>query len=115
MPSLRMNSPCVFHLSKPGPATADVSRNEARFTNAGMMWLPETPSQPMIGTLVASTTAWATGQFIPDAYPVTIPADTPPGAYRLVVGLYDPQDGTHLIDARTGAGEVVLDQPVVVK
>jgi hypothetical protein len=61
------------------------------------------------------TTSWATGQVIPDVYPVTIPADTPPGAYRLVVGLYDPQDGIHLIDTRTGDGEVVLDQPVVVK
>jgi hypothetical protein len=61
------------------------------------------------------TTSWATGQVIPDLYPVTIPADTPPGAYRLVVGLYDPQDGTHLIDTRTGEGQVVLEQPIVVK
>jgi hypothetical protein len=61
------------------------------------------------------TTSWATGQVIPDVYPVTIPADTPPGAYLLVVGLYDPQDGTHLIDTRTGEGQVVLEQPIVVK
>jgi hypothetical protein len=46
---------------------------------------------------------------------VTIPADTPPGAYRLGVGLYDPQDGTPLIDTRTGEGHVVLDQAIVVK
>jgi 4-amino-4-deoxy-L-arabinose transferase-like glycosyltransferase len=61
------------------------------------------------------TTSWATGQIISDGYPVTIPADTPPGAYRLVVGLYDAQDGTHLIDTRTGEDHVVLDQPIVVK
>ena len=70
-------------------------------------------AQPQGGGM--PTTSWATGQVIPDVYPVTIPADTPPGAYRLVVGLYDPQDGTHLIDTRTGEGEVVLDQPIVVK
>jgi 4-amino-4-deoxy-L-arabinose transferase-like glycosyltransferase len=69
-------------------------------------------AQPQGGGM--PTTSWATGQVIPDVYPVTIPADTPPGAYRLVVGLYDPQDGTHLIDTRTGEGQVVLDQPVVV-
>jgi 4-amino-4-deoxy-L-arabinose transferase-like glycosyltransferase len=70
-------------------------------------------AQPQGGGM--PTTSWATGQVIPDVYPVTIPADTPPGAYRLVVGLYDPQDGIHLIDTRTGAGQVVLEQPVVVK
>jgi hypothetical protein len=70
-------------------------------------------AQPQGGGM--PTTSWATGQVIPDAYPLMIPADTPPGAYRLVVGLYDPQDGTHLIDTRTGEGAVVLDQSVVVK
>ena len=70
-------------------------------------------AQPQGGGM--PTTSWATGQVIPDAYPVTIPADTPPGAYRLVVGMYNPLDGTHLIDTRTGEGEVALEQPVLVK
>jgi len=61
------------------------------------------------------TVSWATGQIIADAYPLTIPANTPPGAYRIVVGMYNPLDGVHLIDESTGKGEVVLDPPIVVK
>ena len=61
------------------------------------------------------TASWATGQIIEDVYPLTIPPDTPPGAYRVVVGLYDPLDGTHLIDTATGEGQVGLEPPVIVK
>jgi len=61
------------------------------------------------------TASWATGQIIEDVYPLTIPADTPPGAYRVVVGLYNPLDGTHLIDTTTGEDKVELDPPVVVR
>jgi 4-amino-4-deoxy-L-arabinose transferase-like glycosyltransferase len=70
-------------------------------------------SQPQGGGM--PTASWATGQVIPDQYPLQIPPNTPPGAYRIVVGMYNPLDGTHLIDTRTGQGEVVLDQPVIVK
>jgi hypothetical protein len=69
-------------------------------------------SQPQGGGM--PTASWATGQVIADYYPLQIPAGTPPGAYRLVVGMYNPLDGTHLIDTRTGAGEVVLETPVIV-
>ncbi|HSD83763.1 MAG TPA: hypothetical protein VLG46_07895, partial [Anaerolineae bacterium] len=58
---------------------------------------------------------WATGQVIDDPYTLHIPAELPPGAYRIVVGLYNPLDGTHLIDTRTGEGEVVLEPAIVVK
>jgi 4-amino-4-deoxy-L-arabinose transferase-like glycosyltransferase len=61
------------------------------------------------------TASWATGQTIVDAYPLVIPPNTPPGAYQLVVGMYNPLDGTHLIDTRTGKGEVVLEPAIVVK
>ncbi len=40
------------------------------------------------------TTGWRPGEFISDAYNLTIPADLPPGSYDLFVGLYDPDDGT---------------------
>jgi hypothetical protein len=70
-------------------------------------------SQPQGGGL--PTASWATGQIISDQYPLQIPADTPPGAYRIVVGMYNPLDGAHLIDTRTGQGKVVLDVPVIVK
>ncbi|HZY40795.1 MAG TPA: hypothetical protein VFF59_02245, partial [Anaerolineae bacterium] len=62
------------------------------------------------------TTSWATAQIIEDVYPLTIPADTPPGAYRVVVGLYNPLDGTPLLDIATGQGAVALPKaPVVVR
>ena len=70
-------------------------------------------AQPQGGGM--PTTSWATGQIIADAYPLQIPPDTPPGAYRVVVGMYNPLDGTHLIDTRTGEGEVVLEPAVIVK
>ncbi len=61
------------------------------------------------------TASWATGQIIEDVYPLTIPPDTSPGAYRVVVGLYNPLDGMHLIDTATGEGEVGLRPAVIVK
>jgi hypothetical protein len=70
-------------------------------------------SQPQGGGM--PTASWATGQVIADAYPLQIPPDTPPGAYRLVVGMYNPLDGTHLIDTRTGEGEVGLESAIIVK
>jgi 4-amino-4-deoxy-L-arabinose transferase-like glycosyltransferase len=70
-------------------------------------------SQPQGGGM--PTASWATGQVITDTYPLQIPLDTPPGAYRVVVGMYNSLDGTHLIDTRTGEGQVVLDPAIVVK
>lgn len=61
------------------------------------------------------TASWATNQIIEDVYPLTIPPDTSPGAYRVVVGLYDPLDGAHLIDTATGEGKVELEPPVIVR
>jgi 4-amino-4-deoxy-L-arabinose transferase-like glycosyltransferase len=70
-------------------------------------------SQPQGGGM--PTASWATGQVITDTYPLQIPPDTPPGAYRLVVGMYTSLDGTHLIDTRTGEGAVALEPAVIVK
>jgi 4-amino-4-deoxy-L-arabinose transferase-like glycosyltransferase len=59
------------------------------------------------------TISWDTDQIIEDVYPLTIPPETPPGAYRVVVGLYNPLDGTHLLDTATGRDEIVLSSLVV--
>jgi 4-amino-4-deoxy-L-arabinose transferase-like glycosyltransferase len=75
--------------------------------------LAQIDSDPQGGGM--PTTSWAANQFIPDAYPLTIPADTPPGAYQIVVGLYNPLDGEHLIDQVTGLGHVVLNPPIIIK
>ncbi len=70
-------------------------------------------AQPQGGGM--PTTSWATGQVITDAYPLQIPPDTPPGAYQIVVGMYNSLDGTHLSDTRTGKGEVSLEPVIIVK
>ena len=36
---------------------------------------------------------WAAGEVIVDEHPIPLPADLPPGAYDLVVGLYDEESG----------------------
>jgi hypothetical protein len=61
------------------------------------------------------TASWATGQIIEDDYPLTIPANTPAGAYRIAVGMYDPLDGVHLIDVATGRDHVVLNPPMIIR
>ena len=55
------------------------------------------------------STQWQPGDYIEDHYTLTIPADAPPGPYRLYIGLYDAmtsdrlpafQDGQRLPDDR---------------
>ncbi|CAG0936604.1 hypothetical protein TFLX_05485 [Thermoflexales bacterium] len=70
-------------------------------------------SQPQGGGM--PTASWATGQVIDDPYTLRIPAELPAGAYRIVVGMYNPLDGTHLRDTRTGEGAVVLGPAIVVQ
>lgn len=42
------------------------------------------------------TSVWETGDRVPDAHPLPLPADLAPGAYPLWAGLYRPEDGTRL-------------------
>ena len=85
----------------------------ARLESLTGQMLTQIDSAPQGGGM--PTTSWATDQIIDDVYPLIIPADTPPGAYRVVVGLYQPLDGTHLLDTATGHGEVTLEPLVVVR
>jgi hypothetical protein len=41
-------------------------------------------------------TAWQPGRVITWVHPIPLPANLPPGAYWLALGLYDPQDFTRL-------------------
>ncbi len=43
------------------------------------------------------TDVWADGQVMVDAIRLQLPADLPPGAYSLAVGLYDPTSGVRLL------------------
>ncbi len=53
------------------------------------------------------TTCWAAGETVADARRLALPEALPPGAYRLVVGLYDAATGARLATAG-GAGAVEL-------
>ena len=53
----------------------------------------------------AATSTWEKGFLWPDGHDLTIPADTPPGYYRVELGFYDPETQTLLpaTQALTGA------------
>ncbi len=53
------------------------------------------------------TTGWLPGEYLADAYTLPLPADLPPGEYRLEVGLYDPNDFSRLPVVE--AGQIVND------
>ncbi len=42
------------------------------------------------------TSAWQAGRFVWWVHPVMVPADMPPGRYRVVLGVYRPQDFSRL-------------------
>lgn len=43
-----------------------------------------------------ATLFWAPGEVVVDYHPLTLPADLPPGTYRILVGLYTRPDGARL-------------------
>ncbi len=58
------------------------------------------PSNPLWGQVdrapTPPTTAWLTGEIVPDAYRIAIDADAPPGKYQVVIGMYDAATGARL-------------------
>lgn len=50
---------------------------------------------PVNGTF--PTSQWQVGDLVRDPHRLELPADMPPGVYRLVAGLYDPATGTRLV------------------
>ncbi len=57
------------------------------------------------------TTAWVAGEFITDHRTITLPADIPPGGYRLEIGLYDPRTFERV---PVGGGDTVI-LPITLK
>ncbi len=96
-----------------GTTTSDLYTVFAHLETLDGTVIAQIDSQPQGGGM--PTPSWATGQSIVDPYPLVIPPDTPPGAYQIVVGMYNPLDGTHLLDTRTGKGEVALSPAIIVK
>ncbi len=50
----------------------------------------------------APTSAWSPGTEVSDRHGLSLPADLPPGEYRLIAGLYDPTNGERLSVDRGG-------------
>ncbi|HEX9370336.1 MAG TPA: glycosyltransferase family 39 protein [Roseiflexaceae bacterium] len=57
------------------------------------------------------TSQWAPGRTITSELPITLPADAPAGAYRLLIGLYLPEQGQRLALASDDPGAVVASDP----
>ena len=63
-------------------------------------------SSPVEGS--RPTTGWFPGEVIADSYTLTLPPETPPGAYTLKVGFYDPDTYARL-PARDATGQAMGD------
>jgi hypothetical protein len=65
------------------------------------------------GSGTRPTTGWVPGEFISDAHDITIPADLPPGAYVIEVGLYDAGAlGKPRLPIRGPDGQVETDRVI---
>lgn len=58
------------------------------------------------------TTGWKSGVPVISHHALALPADLPPGDYRLIAGLYDPASGQRLVTAK-GADFVALGRVLV--
>ncbi|MEW5957421.1 MAG: phospholipid carrier-dependent glycosyltransferase [Chloroflexota bacterium] len=58
----------------------------------------------------APTSTWLPGQQIVDRHGLALPPDLPPGAYRLIAGLYNPATGARLA---TGDGRDFVDLALI--
>jgi len=78
--------------------------------------LAQDDGTPGDGTL--PTAGWLPGEYVADPHQIAIPAEAPPGEYRLLVGWYRPQDGSRLpvkaegsiVDHALVLAEVTLDR-----
>lgn len=55
------------------------------------------------------TSHWVPGEIIADTYPLQLPADVPPGPYRVFLGLYDEATLNRLPVSSDSEGRVILD------
>jgi mannosyltransferase len=81
----------------------------------GRLW-GQWDNPPVWGTY--PTAEWAAGEIVFDQYLIPLKGDTPPGAYRVLVGLYDLASGARLSVLDDGGqpigNSVRLSQPITV-
>ena len=79
--------------------------------DAGNQVVVQRDGEPGGGTIPA--TDWQEGDVVADNHGLPLPPGTPPGSYRLIAALYDPESGARLA---TPAGDAVeIAQPVLVR
>ncbi len=82
----------------------------------GALW-GQWDNPPVWGTY--PTGDWSAGEVVFDQYRIPLREDTPPGAYRLLVGMYEPGSGARLPVVDSGGqpvgDSVQLIQPIVVQ
>jgi hypothetical protein len=61
--------------------------------------------------LPLSTRSWAAGRYQTTELPLGLPAEAPPGVYRLAIGLYDPAGGARLPLMADAALDSAVDGP----
>ncbi len=71
----------------------------AQLLNSANQVVAQVDTPPLAGA--APTTTWLPGEFLTDPYRLPLPADLPPGQYRLIAGLYDPATGQRLPTSST--------------
>ena len=103
----------ILSLSLHWQALAQPDRNYKGFVqllNPEGQLVVQRDSQPLDGFRPTST--WRPGQEITDRYGLLIPATLPPGAYPLVIGMYDVETGQRLQvsggGTQTGADRILL-------
>jgi 4-amino-4-deoxy-L-arabinose transferase-like glycosyltransferase len=60
------------------------------------------------------TTGWVPGEYLADEHFLAIDSATPPGTYRIAIGLYDPTTGQRLL-LPDGADQFLLETPITVR
>jgi hypothetical protein len=97
----RVNDPARVGQLVPPAFTTDVVMFTQVLDEAGVPFAQR-------DSLEAPSWDWQTGDVIAQIHPVTIPAETPPGSYQAIVGIYDRLSGDRL-PVLTGNGEVMGD------
>jgi hypothetical protein len=86
-------------------ATATPDESYSAFVHlsddAGRIW---SQSDSVPASWTRPTTGWLAGEYVVDAHTLTLPGDLTPGAYRLFVGLYNPQSAARVPALGGGVG-----------